>query len=157
MLWVRPWYVQAQQTPIPQLNYVVVAFGDQMVRARTLEAALKLAFPESQLDLSTTVGPLTPVAGGEDNGEAPATDNGAEEPTEPIGSDGSETVEELLAEANVLYAQANAALADADLATYQAKINEAFALVTRAEELSGVNGVTEDSSPDTSPDTTDST
>ena len=62
VLWVRPWYVQAQQTPIPQLNYVVVAFGDEVFRARTLEAALKLAFPESQLDdLSTTVGPLTPV------------------------------------------------------------------------------------------------
>ncbi len=65
VLWVRPWYVQAQQTPIPQLNYVVVAFGDQVVRARTLEGALKLAFPDSDLNLSTTVGPLTPVAGGE--------------------------------------------------------------------------------------------
>ena len=82
--------------------------------------------------------------------EAPATDNGSEEPTEPSGPDGSETVEELLADANVLYAEANEALADADLATYQAKINEAFELVTRAEELSGVNGATEDTSPDSS-------
>ena len=43
------------------------------------------------------------------------------------------------------------------MATYQAKINEAFELVTRAEELSGVNGATEDTSPDSSPDTTAST
>ncbi len=159
VLWVRPWYVQAQQTPIPQLNYVVVAFGDQVVRARTLEAALKLAFPDSELDLSTTVGPLTPVAGGEDgvDDEAPATDNGTEEPTEPSGPDGTETVEDLLAQANVLFAEANEALAAADLATYQDKINEAFELVARAEELSGVNGATEETSPDSSPDTTAST
>ena len=156
VLWVRPWYVQAQQTPIPQLNYVVVAFGDQVVRARTLEGALKLAFPESRLDLSTTVGPLTPVAGGED-GEAPATENGSEEPTEPSESDGSETVEELLAQANDLYAEATAALEAADLAEYQDKINQAFELVARAEAMSGVNGATEDTPPDSSPDTTAST
>jgi uncharacterized membrane protein (UPF0182 family) len=156
VLWVRPWYVQAQQTPIPQLNYVVVAFGDQVFRARTLEGALKLAFPESRLDLSTTVGPLTPVAGSED-GEAPATDNGSEEPTEPSGSDGSETVEDLLAQANDLYAEATAALEAADLAEYQAKINQAFELVARAEAMSGVNGATEGTPPDSSPDTTAST
>ncbi len=45
VLWVRPWYVQAEQTPIPQLTYVVVAFGDQVVRARTLEGALDAGLP----------------------------------------------------------------------------------------------------------------
>jgi uncharacterized membrane protein (UPF0182 family) len=159
VLWVRPWYVQAQQTPIPQLNYVVVAFGDEVFRARTLEAALKLAFPDSELDLSTTIGPITPVGptagSGEDNGEEPpATDNGTDQPTEPSGS---ETVESLLTDANRLYQEATEALEAGDLGTYQAKIDEAFSLVERAESLSGVNGTTEDSTPDSSPDTTDST
>jgi uncharacterized membrane protein (UPF0182 family) len=159
VLWVRPWYVQAQQTPIPQLNYVLVAYGDQIVRARTLEAALKVAFPESQIDFSTTVGPLTPVGPvtgvGEDNGESPpATDNGAEQPPQ---TGGSESVEELLVQANQLYADAQAALENADLATYQEKINQAFELVAQAEQLSGVSGTTEDTSPDTAPDTTAST
>jgi uncharacterized membrane protein (UPF0182 family) len=151
--------VQAQQTPIPQLNYVLVAYGDQIVRARTLEAALKVAFPESQIDFSTTVGPLTPVGPvtgvGEDNGESPpATDNGAEQPPQ---TGGSESVEELLVQANQLYADAQAALENADLATYQEKINQAFELVAQAEQLSGVSGTTEDTSPDTAPDTTAST
>ena len=57
VLWVRPWYVQAEQTPIPQLSYVMVAFGDEVFRARTLEGAVKLAFPDSTVDFSTTRGP----------------------------------------------------------------------------------------------------
>ena len=63
ILWVRPWYVQAEQTPIPQLSFVVLAYGDQIVRARTLEGALKLAFPDATVDFTTTVGPLTPLGG----------------------------------------------------------------------------------------------
>ena len=160
VLWVRPWYVQAEQTPIPQLNYVVVSYGDQVFRARTLEGALTLAFPESQVDFSTTVGPLTPLGpaagSGEDDGEAapPATDNSSEQPP---GTGGPESVGELLAQANTLYAEAQTALEDGDLGTYQTKINEAFALVEQAEQLSGVTGATEDTAPDTSPDTTAST
>jgi uncharacterized membrane protein (UPF0182 family) len=160
VLWVRPWYVQAQQTPIPQLNYVVVSYGDQVVRARTLELALKAAFPDSQIDFSTTVGALTPVGPvtgvGEEDGEAPpATDNGSEQPPD---TGGSGSVAELLAQANQLYAEAQTALENADLATYQEKINQAFELVAQAEQLSGVTGAaTEDTTPDTSPDTTAST
>jgi uncharacterized membrane protein (UPF0182 family) len=156
---VRPWYVQAEQTPIPQLNYVVVSYGDQVFRARTLEGALTLAFPEAQVDFSTTVGPLTPLgpaAGAGEDGEAapPATDNSSEQPP---GTGGPESVGELLAQANTLYAEAQTALEDGDLGTYQTKINEAFALVQQAEQLSGVTGTTEDTAPDTSPDTTAST
>jgi hypothetical protein len=115
VLWVRPWYVQAEQTPIPQLNYVVVSYGDQVFRARTLEGALTLAFPESQVDFSTTVGPLTPLGpaagAGEDDGEAapPATDNSSEQPP---GTGGPESVGQLLAQANTLYAEAQTALED---------------------------------------------
>jgi hypothetical protein len=137
-----------------------VSYGDQVVRARTLELALKAAFPDSQIDFSTTVGALTPVGPvtgvGEEDGEAPpATDNGSEQPPD---TGGSGSVAELLTRANQLYAEAQTALENADLATYQEKINQAFELVAQAEQLSGVTGAaTEDTTPDTSPDTTAST
>ncbi len=61
ILWVRPWYVQAEQTPVPQLVYVTMAYGDNIVRARTLEGALKLAFPDAKINFSSVVGPITSV------------------------------------------------------------------------------------------------
>ncbi len=145
---MRPWYVQAEQTPIPQLSFVVLAYGDQVVRARTLEGALKLAFPNANVDFTTTVGPLTPL-GGADTGQTPAagsgsTDNGS--PSTGSGSTGSTTapaqtatVQELLDQANQLYTEAKAALKTdpPDFATYDAKIAKAFELVTQAEQLSG--------------------
>ena len=145
---MRPWYVQAEQTPIPQLSFVVMAYGDQVVRARTLEGALKLAFPNANVDFTTTVGPLTPL-GGADTGQTPAagsgsTDNGS--PSTGSGSTGSTTapaqtatVQELLDQANQLYTEAKAALKTdpPDFATYDAKIAKAFELVTQAEQLSG--------------------
>ena len=148
ILWVRPWYVQAEQTPIPQLSFVVMAYGDQVVRARTLEGALKLAFPNANVDFTTTVGPLTPL-GGTDTGQTPAagsgsTDNGS--PSTGSGSTGSTTapsqtatVQELLDQANQLYDEAKAALKTdpPDFATYDANIAKAFQLVTQAEQLAG--------------------
>jgi uncharacterized membrane protein (UPF0182 family) len=147
ILWVRPWYVQAEQTPIPQLSFVVLAYGDQVVRARTLEGALKLAFPSATVDFTTTVGPLTPL-GGTESGQAPEAGNGSGTgaPSTGSGSTGSttppaqaETVQELLDQANKLYDAAKAALkADPpDFATYDANITKAFQLVAQAEQLAG--------------------
>jgi uncharacterized protein len=148
ILWVRPWYVQAEQTPIPQLSFVVLAYGDQVVRARTLEGALKLAFPDATVDFTTTVGPLTPL-GGTEAGQTPPTgsgETGSGSPSTGSGSTGSttppaqaETVQELLDQANQLYDAAKAALkADPpDFATYDANIAKAFQLVAQAEQLAG--------------------
>jgi uncharacterized membrane protein (UPF0182 family) len=147
ILWVRPWYVQAEQTPIPQLSFVVLAYGDQVVRARTLEGALKLAFPSATVDFTTTVGPLTPL-GGTESGQAPeaGSGSGTGAPSTGSGSTGSttppaqaETVQELLDQANKLYDAAKAALkADPpDFATYDANIAKAFQLVAQAEQLAG--------------------
>ena len=146
ILWVRPWYVQAEQTPIPQLSFVVLAYGDQVVRARTLEGALKLAFPDANVDFTTTVGPLTPL--GTDTGQTPATGSGSTGTGSPSTGSGSTsttppahgaTVQDLLDQANQLYDAAKAALkADPpDFATYDANIAKAFQLVTQAEQLAG--------------------
>ena len=165
VLWVRPWYVQAEQTPIPQLSYVTVAFGDEVFRARTLEGAVKLAFPDSTVDFTSTLGPLAPVAPGTDTGEGTGTDgSGSGSGSESGGGSSTttpgepQTVEELLTEANRLYEEARAALKEEDLATYQAKVQQAFELVTRAETLALGGSVAPAGTSDTSaPDTTAST
>ena len=160
IVWVRPWYVQAEQTPIPQLSFVVVAVGDQVYRARTLEGALKLAFPDSNVDFSSTVGPLVPVgpttepgSGGSDSGSG-GSDTGSPT-TEPATP---QSVAELLTEANRLYEEGLAALKEdtPDFATYQANIQRAFELVAQAESLAGAGADPTSTDPST-PDTTANT
>ena len=130
-----------------------------------MEGAVKLAFPDSTVDFTSTVGPLAPVAPGTDTGEGTGTDgSGSGSGSESGGGSSTttpgepQTVEELLTEANRLYEEARAALKEEDLATYQAKVQQAFELVTRAETLALGGSVAPAGTSDTSaPDTTAST
>ena len=147
ILWVRPWYVQAEQTPIPQLSFVVMAYGDQVVRARTLEGAVKLAFPERQRRLHDHGRPAHASRRGGSRADA---GGGSGRPTAGrrhgvrldrlddcagAAGDGAGAADQ----ANQLYTEAKAALKTdpPDFATYDAKIAKAFELVTQAEQLSG--------------------
>jgi uncharacterized membrane protein (UPF0182 family) len=145
ILWVRPWFVQAEQTPTPQLVYVTVAYGDNIVRARSLEGALALAFPDAKINFSTVVGPITSVVpttpapgtgttgtGTTGTGTTPSTST-APPSTSPA------TVGDLLDQATQLYADANKALRSdpPDFTTYNKDIQKAFELVAQAEKLAG--------------------
>ena len=111
-LYVQPVYVKANQSAAPpELKRVVVVNGDAVAVGDTLEEALAGAV-EGQV--AEPGGP-----GGPDNG----------------GVD--RTVAELLAEAADHFAAADAALAAGDLATYQAELEAAEALVLEALGLSG--------------------
>ena len=107
----------------------------------------------STIDFTTAVGPLTPVGPATGTGDTGSTGSGSDDgsgtggtgtgsTTTPSGS--PQTVEELLAEANRLYAEAKAALQgdDPDFATYDANVKRAFELVAQAEALAG--GTTSD-------------
>ena len=148
ILWVRPWYVQAEQTPIPQLSFVVVAYGDQVVRARTLEGALKLAFPNANVDFTTTVGPLTPLGartpgrrrrrgagrpttGRPARGRARPARRRRRRRRRPCRSCSTRPTSSIDAAKAALKAD------PPDFATYDANIAKAFQLVTQAEELAG--------------------
>ena len=148
ILWVRPWFVQAEQTPVPQLAYVTLAYGDNIVRDRTLEGALKLAFPNSKIDFSSVVGPLTatPPGGGTATNPGSSSNPSTSTPsTTPSGGSSTtapatnQSVAALLAQANELYVEANAALKSTppDFATYNDKITKAFQLVSQAEAKAG--------------------
>jgi uncharacterized membrane protein (UPF0182 family) len=114
LLYVRPVYVESESTRIPELERVIVSYEGRVVLRNTLQQALTDLF-----------------------GDAPDT---LEEPSDGTGS-GSEpdalTVDELLANAVDAFDEAQRALADGDLGTYQEKVNEARRFIEQAQTASG--------------------
>ncbi len=113
LLYVQPVYVQrtASEGSYPVLQYVLATFGDKVGFGPSLDDALRMALG------------LEPVDGG-GTGTEPGT-----------GTSGSSTADELLAQAEQAYEDAQAALAEQDLATYQEKIEEVQRLVQQAREV----------------------
>ena len=138
LLYVRPLYVEAQgDTPVPQLKNVIVAFGNQVEMRSTLRGALEAIFGQAPETLEENPGT--------DNG----SDNGTDQPDEPTGTT-EEQIAELLLRAEGLFAEADQALAEGDLGTYQAKVDEARRLVEQAIDLGG-GTVTESTTTTTTP------
>jgi len=96
ILYVQPLYLQATQTPIPQIKRVVVVYGNQVVMESTLEGALARIFGGAPPT------PTTPAA-------TPA-------PTQSIAS--------LVAQANDLYTKALNAQKAGDWASYGNFLNQ---------------------------------
>ena len=119
LLYVRPVYVQASgDNNPPLLRKVVVEYAGQVRVADTLVGALQQFsdFTDLPTDNTTTPPPTT-------------TPTGPQQPTL--------TAQELLARALQEFADADAALANKDLKTYQDKINQAQADVDAANKLLG--------------------
>jgi uncharacterized membrane protein (UPF0182 family) len=162
LLYVRPWYVQATgQTPVPVLNAVTVTYGKTSYKGDTLEAALKSAFAVN-LNFDTVV-PGTGATPGNGNGTgtgatttAPPTGASTTAPSttvKPTTTTG-ESVEQLIASANAAYAQAQAALKNGDLGTYQKKLNEAYQDMSKAASFATSTTVTAKPPPPTAPPST---
>jgi len=112
-LYVQPLYLESQGAGIPELKRVVVVNGENVEMADTLSDALAELF-----------GAAAPEAGpGEPGPEEPA----------PEGD-----LAELLAQAQAHFEAADAALRNGDLATYQAEIEQAAALIQQAAAAAGV-------------------
>ncbi len=118
LLWTRPVYVKSQAVGQPQVRLVVAYYNGEVGFGESLEIALAQLFPGLSIDLGDVVGP--PV-GPED----------PDDPDEPTDA----TASELLQQAEELFNEAEAALTAGDLGTYQAKIDEARALVAEALDL----------------------
>jgi uncharacterized protein len=143
-LYVQPFYVvpEAETRQLPQLERVIAAFGDDVVIEDTLQEALVALFGER---VATQERP-----GAE--GEQPPPE--AQPPPEQGGTANDEAAR-LLTQANSLFDQADAALADGDLATFQERLNQARALVAQANELlAGSSGSSGDESTTTTSSTT---
>jgi len=116
LLYVEPFYLEAPNSPLPQLKLVVMMYGDRIVNAPTLNHALKRMFGQ---DASTVV--ATPVAG-----------EGAPPPPAVPPPSGVGTVKQLLEQAIELDRQAQQALAQGDLAGYQARQRQQQELIQKA-------------------------
>jgi uncharacterized membrane protein (UPF0182 family) len=120
LLYIRPLYVEAQGTPVPQLKYVVAVYNGNVEFDTTLRGALTKLFgaaPET-LEQPATGGAVTPPPSG---GQPP-----------PVSSGVDATVQSLLEQALQAYTDAQSALRSGDLATYQKKIGEMNDLVADA-------------------------
>jgi hypothetical protein len=144
LLYVQPFYVMSddETRQLPQLEKVIVNYGETVVIEDTLQQALVALFGER---VATQERP-----GAE--GEQPPPE--AQPPAEQGGT-AADDAARLLAQADRLFDQADAALADGDLATFQERLNQARELVAQANEL--LAGSSCGSSSDESTTTTSST
>jgi uncharacterized protein len=122
LLWVRPVYVQPSVADTresqPTIELVLVSQNNHATFGSSLSSALAKLFPGFEGNVGDVVGD-TP----DDTGTGGAT-------TPPPTT--TQTPSDLLAQAEALFAQADQALDNHDLATYQADVDKARALVQQA-------------------------
>ncbi|HVM08194.1 MAG TPA: UPF0182 family protein [Acidimicrobiales bacterium] len=124
LLYIRPLYVQAERTQVPQFKKAIVVFGDRVVMRDTLKQALEAIFGEAPETLEEA-----PTPGDGDGNEGGGDPGGGGAPAEPGVAP---SVQALLDQANAAFAAAEEALRNGDLAAYQARTREARELVSRA-------------------------
>lgn len=118
LLYVEPFYLEAPNSPLPQLKLVVMGFKDRIVNAPTLEDGLRKLFGKS-----TTGSTPRPTA----LPAPPQTTAGG-------GMEGVEGVRQLLQQVLQLEQQAQQAMAAGDLAGYQARQREQVQLIEQAQQ-----------------------
>ncbi|HVE17621.1 MAG TPA: UPF0182 family protein [Ilumatobacteraceae bacterium] len=122
LLWVRPVYVQPtvsdSRESQPTIELVLVSQNNKAAFGSSLSGALAKLFPGFEGNIGDVVG------------ETPADNGGTGGVVTPPTTD--TTPADLLDQAEALFAQADQALDDHDLATYQEKVNQARALVQQA-------------------------
>jgi uncharacterized membrane protein (UPF0182 family) len=116
LLYIRPLYTESDTNPLPLLRKVIVAYGGQASMGDTLQEALTSLFGAAPptLEQKQPTGPAT---------------GGTITPTSP-------SIQALLAQAAADFSDAQTALKNGDLATYQAKINDAQQKVDQANQQS---------------------
>jgi len=136
IIWVRPIYVRAPgPTSVPELRKMVVTVGERSYMGDNLAEALELAFGEAPEEVPEEVPEpeeTTPPVDGQPpttTTTVPSTTSSTA-PSTTVPSDAS--VADLLAEADRLFAEADAALDRGDLGAYQRAVDQARELVRRA-------------------------
>ncbi|MEO7370468.1 MAG: UPF0182 family protein, partial [Ilumatobacteraceae bacterium] len=126
LLWVRPVYVQPTVSDTresqPTIELVLVSQNNNAAFGSSLSAALAKLFPGFAANIGDVVGDTPVDTGGTGDGTV----------TPPVTG---QTPADLLAQAETLFAQADQALGAHDLATYQASVEQARALVQQAVVL----------------------
>lgn len=111
VVYFQPIFLEEQGGAFPEFRRIAVVYSDRVEWADTIDGALQLVFGDGAGDGD----------GDGDGGEQPPT--------------GDRTIEELVAEANSAFANADAALRRGDLAEYQRWVDEAERIVAEIERL----------------------
>ena len=119
LLYIRPWFSEGKDNPVPVLDSVSVTYGSRSERGKSLSSALATMFPGFNVDLGDREGEVLNVP------DRPSTPG-----SETIG-----TPEELLKQAEVLFNEAQAAKLKFDSKGYEEKIEQAYKLVAKAALL----------------------
>ncbi len=129
LLYVEPIFLQAEGAPFPEFVRVIMADQQRIAFADTVEEGIAQLLGEAP--------PPEPEPGPEppEPGESPSPEPSAS--PEPSQGELPTDVAELVAEANRLYAEAQAALDRGDLGTYQDRIDELEAVLDALAELTG--------------------
>jgi len=117
VIYFQPIYLEEEGGAFPEFRRVAVVYSDRVEWSDTLDGALELVFGVS--------------AGGGDGGTGDGDGDGGT----IVPPTGDETIDELIAEATTAFDNANAALAQGDLAGYQTWIDEAERLLIEIEIL----------------------
>jgi uncharacterized membrane protein (UPF0182 family) len=135
LIWVQPLYVRPDETGSKQVfvRRVLAWYDGEAVIGDTLTEAINRLFPKAKVNLGEVVGDSgsntdtdteTDTGSGTDTGTDPGTTTGTDTATtDPVV---------LLEEAQTLFDEADVALRDGDLGTYQSKVDEAQALIAKA-------------------------
>jgi uncharacterized membrane protein (UPF0182 family) len=142
LLYIRPLYVEAEGTPLPQLKKVIVVYGDKVVIRDSLRDAITAIFPGST--------PATLEQQGTGQAAPPPGQTTTPSPDGTVAPPVLSSVNELLTEATARFTAAEEALKAGDLSAYQKATNDAKDLVRRASEAARA---TSDAPPDTTPTT----
>jgi uncharacterized membrane protein (UPF0182 family) len=134
IVYVRPLYVSSDNnTQIPELKKVIAVFGGEVVMRDTLRDALRVLFPGANpqtFESGSIIQENTPVPDGS-LGPLPGSTT-----TTTVPSTGNETKDQLIDSAAKALVDADVALRNGDLATYQAKVREAQVLLAQAQAMS---------------------
>jgi len=127
LLYIRPLYVEATGTPLPQLKKVIAVFGDRVVMKDSLREAISVLFPGSSPTTLEQQG-AGQIASPPPGQTSPGT--GGAGGTPPVAA----SVADLLTQASARFQDADNALKAGDLAAYQKATNDGRDLVRRAAE-----------------------
>jgi uncharacterized membrane protein (UPF0182 family) len=147
-LYVRPLFIEATgTTAVPELQFVIVGVGPDVVIANSFEEALELIIPDLDIDLQGGVATLL-KPGGEEDTEKNSSTPSLPKDNKPSSSSNNLGVNELLTAANNSFAEASSALRSGDLAGYQNAIEEAAEYIQLASQLLSDNKKSEASTSD---------
>lgn len=134
VMYFEPLYLQAQQSPIPELTRVIVSYGDKVVMEPTLSEALVAIFGEDAAPgATTTTVPTTPSTTAPPSTSTTST-TGTTVPSGPTTTLSGDA-QALIEQANQLYQAALEAQQRGDWAEYGRQIEELGTVLEALEAL----------------------